>query len=69
MATYFKDETCKSIKENNILKISSTLLKIFDTFDTIATASTSVILSVVGFGLIVIPISTGLTCFRINYNY
>ena len=40
----------------------NTLLKSFDTTDTVATASTSFTLSLTGFGLIVIPIGSSIAC-------
>ena len=61
MITHFKDENRKSEKKYNNYKILSTLLETFDTF-TIATTSTSVTLSVTGFGFIVLLISTGSAC-------
>ena len=40
----------------------TTILKSFDTFGIIATTSTSITLSLLGIGLIIIPISAGIAC-------
>ena len=62
MITYFKDENHKSKKKNKKYKTLTTILKSFDTFVGFATTSSSISLSVTGFGLIARPISTATAC-------
>ena len=62
LITYSKDKNNKSkIKYKNHETLTA-ILKSFDTFVIIATTSSSITLSVTGFGWIVIPISTGISC-------
>ena len=60
--TYFKDKKNKSEKKYKKCKTITTILKPFDTYANIATTSSSIMLSLTGIGLIVIPISTTSTC-------
>ena len=60
MITYFKDRNHKSVKKFKKYKILTTILKSFDIFGIIVTTTTSSTLSLTGFGLIVIPIPTGI---------
>ena len=62
MITYFKDKNNKSKKKYKKHKTLTTILKSFDTFVSIATTSSSITLSLTGFGLIVISISTASAC-------
>ena len=62
MFTYFKDKNNKTKKKYIKYKTITTILKSFDTFDIIATTSSSITLSPTGFGLIAIPISTAAAC-------
>ena len=62
MITYFKDKNNKSKKKYKKYKTLTTILKSFDTIVIIATTSTSITLSLTGFGLIVIPISSSIAC-------
>ena len=62
MITYFIDKNKKSKKRYKKYKTLTTILKSFDTFVIIATTSDSSTLSLTGFGLIVIPISTATAC-------
>ena len=62
MITYFRDKNHKSEKKYKKYKTITTILKSFDTFVIIATTSSSFTLSLTGFGLIVIPISTASAC-------
>ena len=62
MITYFRDKNHKSKKKHKKFKTITTILKSFDTFVFIATTSSSITLSLTGFGLIVLPIPTALAC-------
>ena len=62
MITYFKDKNNKSKKKYKKYKTITTILKSFDTIVVIATTSSSITLSLTGFGLIVIPISSSIAC-------
>ena len=62
MITYFKDKNHKSKKKYKKYKTLTTILKSFDTIVIIATTSSSITLSLTGFGLIVIPISSSIAC-------
>ena len=62
MITYFKDKKHTSKKKYKKSKILSSILKSFDTIVVIATTSISIALSLTGFGLIVIPISSSIAC-------
>ena len=57
--TYFKDENRKSKEKYKNYEVLSTILK---TVDTCVTNSISVTLSMTGFGLKGLPISTGNAC-------
>ena len=56
------------MKEYKNYKTLTTILKSFDTFDIIATTSSSLTLSLTGFGIIVIPISSSMACEKTNSN-
>ena len=62
MITYFKDKNNKSKQKYKKFKTLTTILKSFDTIVIIATASSSITLSLTRFGLIVIPISCSIAC-------
>ena len=62
MITYFKDKTNKSKKRYKNYKTLNTILESVDSIVIIAATSTSIILSVTGIGLIVLPISAGIAC-------
>ena len=62
MIRYFKNKNNKSEKKYKKYKTIVTILKSFDTFVIIATTSISITLSVIGVGLIAIPISTATAC-------
>ena len=62
MITYFKDKNNKSKKRYKNYKTLNTVLESVDSIVIIATTSTSITLSVTGFGLIILPISTGIAC-------
>ena len=60
--TYFKDKNYKSKKKYKKYKMITTLLKSIGTNIFIATTSSSSTLSLIGIGLIAIPISSGISC-------
>ena len=60
MITYLKGEYHKSKKNIKKYEVVSNIFKTVDTFVILATTSTSVTVSVTGFGLIVIPIQLAL---------
>ena len=62
MIAYIKDKNKKSKKKYKKYKTLTTILKTFDTFVIIATTTNSITLGLMGLGLIVIPISTGMAC-------
>ena len=62
MITYFKDKNNKSKKRYKNYKTLSTILESADSIVIIAATSTSITLSVIGIGLIVLPISAGIAC-------
>ena len=62
MITYFKDKFIKSKKNNKKYGTLSTIWKSFDTIVIIATTTSSTTLSLTGFGLLVIPISSSIAC-------
>ena len=62
MITYFKDKNHKSKKRYKNYKTLNTVLESVDSIVIIAATSTSIILSVTGFGLIILPISAGIAC-------
>ena len=62
MITYFKDKNNKSKKRYKNYKTINTILESVDSIVNIATTSTSITLSITGFGLIILPISAGIAC-------
>ena len=62
MITYFKDKNHKSKKRYKNYNTLNTILESVDSIVIIATTSTSITLSVTGFGLIILPISPGIAC-------
>ena len=62
MITYFKDKNNKSKKKYKNYKTLNTLLESVDSIVIIGAKSTSITLSFVGIGLIVLPISAGIAC-------
>ena len=62
MITYFKDKNNKSKKRYKNYKTLNTVLESVDSIVIIAATSTSKTLSVIGIGLIVLPISAGIAC-------
>ena len=62
MITYFEDKNYKSKKKYKKYKTITTILKPIDSFVIIGATLTSVTLSVTGFGLAIVPISTGIAC-------
>ena len=62
MITYFKDKNNKSKKKYKKHKTMTTILKSFDTIVFVSTTSSSISLSLTGFGLIVIPILSSVAC-------
>ena len=62
MIQYFKDKNHKSRKEYKNYKTLNRVLESVDSIVIIAATSTSISLSVTGFGLIVLPISAGIVC-------
>ena len=62
MITYFKDKNNKSKKKYKNYKTLNTILESIDSIVIIGATSTSITLSVIGIGLIVLPISAGIAC-------
>ena len=62
MITYFKDKNNKSKKRYKNYKTLNTILESIDSIVIIAATSTSITLSITGFGLIILPISAGIAC-------
>ena len=62
MITYFKDKNNKSKKRYKNYKTLNTVLESVDSVVIIGATSTSIILSVTGVGLIILPISAGIAC-------
>ena len=62
MITYFKDKNNKSKKKYKNYKTLNTVLESVDSVVIIGAKSTSIFLSVIGIGLIVLPISAGIAC-------
>ena len=60
--TYFKDKNHKSKKRYKNYKTLNTMLESVDSIVIIGATSTSITLSITGFGLIILPISTGIAC-------
>ena len=63
MIIFFKDKNNKSKKRYKNYKLLNTVLETVDSIVIIGAASTSITLSVTGFGLIILPISAGTACF------
>ena len=61
MITYFKDKNNKSKKKYENYKTLNTKLESVDSIVIIAATSTSITLSITGVGLIILPISAGIT--------
>ena len=62
MITYFKDKNNKSIKRYKNYKTLNTVIESVHSIVVIGATSTSITLSVTGFGLIILPISAGTAC-------
>ena len=62
MITYFKDKSKKPKKKYKNYKTLNTILESVDSIVIIAATSTSITLSVTGFGLVILPISAGIAC-------
>ena len=62
MITYFKDKNNKSKKRYKNYKTLNTILESVDSIVIIGAMSTSITLSITGFGLIILPISAGIAC-------
>ena len=62
MITYFKDKNHKSKRRYKNYKFLNTILESVDSIVIIAATSTSISLSITGFGLIILPISAGIAC-------
>ena len=60
MTTFFKDKNYKSKKRYKNYKTLNTVLESVDSIVIIAATSTSIGLSVIGVGLIILPISAGI---------
>ena len=58
MITYFKDESHKSVKKQKAFEVLSTIMKTIEFFVNFATISTTLIIFVSGFGLVIIQFST-----------
>ena len=62
MITYFKDKNHKSKKRYKNYKTLNTVLESLDSIVINAATSSSITLSVTGFGLVILPISAGIAC-------
>ena len=62
MIIYFKDKNNKSKKRYKKYKTLNTILESVDSIVIIAATSTSISLSITGVGLIILPISAGISC-------
>ena len=62
MITYFKDKNHKSKKKCKNYETLNTVLESVDSIVIIGATSTSIILSITGIGLIVLPISARIAC-------
>ena len=62
MITYFKDKNNKSKKKYKNYKTLNTILESADSIVIIGATSTSITLSIIGVGLIILPISAGIAC-------
>ena len=60
--TYFKDKNLKSNKRYKKYKTLNTVLESIDSIVIIGATSTSITLSVIGFGFVILPISAGIAC-------
>ena len=62
MITFFKDKNNKSKKRYKNYKTLNTVLESVDSIVIIGAMSFSITLSIIGIGLIVLPVSTGIAC-------
>ena len=62
MITYFNDKNNKSKKKYKNYKTLNTVLESVDSIVIIGATSTSITLSIIGVGLIILPISAGIAC-------
>ena len=62
MISYFKHKNNKSKKRYKNYKTLNTVLESVDSIVIIGATSTSITLSITGFGLIILPISAGIAC-------
>ena len=62
MIQYFKDKNNKSKKRYKNYKTLNTKLESVDSIVIIAATSTSITLSIIGFGLIILPVSASIAC-------
>ena len=62
MITCFKDKNNMSKKKYKNYKTLNTVLQSIDSIVIIAATSTSITLSITGFGLIILPLSAGIVC-------
>ena len=62
MITYFKDRNNKSKKRYKNYKTLNTILESVDSIVIIGATSVSIVLSVTGVGLVILPISAGIAC-------
>ena len=62
MITNFKDKNHKSRKKYKNYKTLNTILESVHSIVIIGATSTSITLSITGFGLIILPISAGIAC-------
>ena len=62
MITYFKDRNNKSEKRYKNYKTLNTILESVDSIVIIGATSVSIVLSVTGVGLVILPISAGIAC-------
>ena len=62
MITYFKDKNHKSKKRYKKYETLNTVTESVDSTVIIGATSTSITLSITGFGLIILPISAGIAC-------
>ena len=62
MNTYLKDKNNKSKKRYKNYKTLNLVLESVDSIVIIGATSTSITLSITGFGLIILPISAGIAC-------
>ena len=62
MITYFKNKNLKSKKKYKNYKTLNTILESIDSIVIIGATSTSIILSLTGFGLVILPKSASIAC-------